>query len=175
MFRENFPSFRSWGSIGTPSRGTPEPSLKESRAPIDPPRGVYLRKHRVQTYLIGLWILCIIAYIASIEKAIHAHQLSPEIEEPTPESLSFGLRGTRRRQETVQIFSVARTILTAIHIPIITATLSSTLPILTQRTKGRGTTINAEQLFMLADKTWAGAGGWYEALRVRRLSWEWWK
>ncbi|KAG0131078.1 hypothetical protein HOY82DRAFT_647615, partial [Tuber indicum] len=128
-----------------------------------------------QTYLIGLWILCIIAYIASIEKAIHAHQLSPEMEEPTPESLSFGLRGTRRRQETVQIFSFARTILTAVHVPIITATLSSTLPILTQRTKGRGTSINADQLFMLADRTWAGAGGWYEAFRGRRLSWEWWK
>ncbi|RPB00908.1 hypothetical protein L873DRAFT_1804185 [Choiromyces venosus 120613-1] len=187
MFRENFLSFKSSRSTGTStcdtatsSRGMPvspprEGQPPQTQPPIDPPRGAYLRKHHLQTYLIGLWILCIIAYIASIEKAIHAHQLSPAVEDLTAESLSFGLRGTRRRQETVQIFSFARTILTAIHIPIITATLSSTLPILTQRTKGRGTNINAEQLFLLADRTWAGAGGWYEAFRVRRLSWEWWK
>lgn len=123
MFREKFLSFRRPGrtgvegsDAGTPSRGMPVPPLKESQAPLDPPRGVYLRKHHLQTYLIGLWILCIIAYIASIEKAIHAHQLSQAVEDPTPESLSFGLRGTRRRQETVQIFSFARTILTAIHV-----------------------------------------------------------
>jgi len=123
MLPEKFLGFRRSESIGVeksdkgePSRGTPVPPPKESQAPIDPPGGVYLRKHHLQTYLIGLWILCIIAYIASIEKAIHAHQLSPEIEDPTAESLSFGLRGTRRRQETVQIFSFARTILTAIHV-----------------------------------------------------------
>lgn len=123
MFREKFLSFRRMGrtgaegsDAGAPSRGTPVPSLKEIQVPIDLPRGVYLRKHHLQTYLIGLWILCIIAYIASIEKAIHAHQLSQAVEDPTAESLSFGLRGTRRRQETVQIFSFARTILTAIHV-----------------------------------------------------------
>lgn len=62
------------------------------------------------------------------------------------------------------------------QIPIITGALAATIPILTQRTRGRtAPNINAEQLFLLADRTWAGAGGWYDAFRVGRLSWEWWK
>ena len=87
-----------------------------SSEPVEPPRGVYLRTHHLQTYLIGLWVLCIFAYLASIEKAIDAHQLSPSTDDKRAGAASFGMRGTRRRQETVQMFSFAKTVLTAIHV-----------------------------------------------------------
>lgn len=81
-------------------------------------RGNYLRKHHMQTAIICIWVLCIIAYIVAIEKAIYAHsKLTPgEQNSMMGAENSFGNRGTRKRQETVQIFSFARTILTALHV-----------------------------------------------------------
>lgn len=80
--------------------------------PPEPPWGNPLRRHHMQTVIICFWVLCIIAYIGAVEKAIAEHS------QPTPDGAgsSFGGRGTRRRQEAVQILSFARTVLTALHV-----------------------------------------------------------
>lgn len=102
-------------------RRTPSGNIQNDEKPLpppEPPRGNYLRRHHMQTTFICVWVLCIIAYIVAIEKAIYAHgQLTPS-GGATADGVggSFGRRGTRRRQETVQIFSFARTVLTAVHV-----------------------------------------------------------
>lgn len=94
----------------TPSTG--EKHKGSDAPPLEPPWGNSLRRHHMQTGIICVWVLCIIAYIGAIEKAIAEHS------RPTPDGVgsSFGGRGTRRRQEAVQILSFARTVLTALHV-----------------------------------------------------------
>ncbi|KAF8254095.1 hypothetical protein K440DRAFT_639875 [Wilcoxina mikolae CBS 423.85] len=51
------------------------------------------------------------------------------------------------------------------------------LPVLTQKARGSKAParLSVDQLFLLADRTWAGGRGWYQALRIRNLSWQWWR
>lgn len=184
------------------TKETPKRSTPPSPPPyLETPKkaGTPLQYHNRQTYIIVFWIFCLVSYFVAIEQAIRAHALLPDPNNDAPESYSFGRRGTRRREITVQAFNVGRTLLTVAHVcyaplvlnaradttlahtctqlPIITATIATTLPMLTQKTKGRKQppTLSMEQLFLLADRTWAGAGGWCEAIRIGNLSWEWWR
>lgn len=99
----------------TPSAG--EKKKGSDAPPLEPPWGNPLRRHHMQTIIICSWVLCIIAYIGAIEKAIAEHS-QPTSDRPGSMGVggSFGGRGTRRRQEAVQILSFARTILTAVHV-----------------------------------------------------------
>lgn len=99
----------------TPSAG--EKKKGSDAPPLEPPWGNPLRRHHMQTIIICIWVLCIIAYIGAIEKAIAEHS-QPTSDRPGSMGVggSFGGRGTRRRQEAVQILSFARTILTAVHV-----------------------------------------------------------
>lgn len=94
-----------------------EKQKRSDAPPLEPPWGHTLRRHHMQTIIICIWVLCIIAYIGAIEKAIAEHS-QPTSNQPGAMGVagSFGGRGTRRRQEAVQILSFARTILTAVHV-----------------------------------------------------------
>lgn len=142
-----------------------------------PARGQYLRRYHIHSVIIVVWIAFLIAYLVAIEQALIAHEYLPERhEDRSHQAWAFGRRGTKSREAVVQGFSIARTLLTVAHVPLITATLATTLPRLTQKYGNREPPkLSLEQLFLLADRTWAGAGGWYEALCVGNLSWHWWK
>lgn len=142
-----------------------------------PRPGEHLRRQHLHSFIIVLWILCLVAYLVVMEKAIEAHAYLPQGPgDQDPRVFMFGKRGRKARQDTVQALNIIRTVLTVAHVPILTATLATTLPALTQRMRGRDPpSLTVEQLFLLADKTWAGAGGWYEALLVGNLSWQWWR
>lgn len=141
-------------------------------SPVAGSRGTPLKKHHTQTYLAIVWFSILVTYVILIEYCVHAHNLPLDIQYKADDGVTFGQRGTSTRRTVVQAFTVIRTILTAAHVPIMTGTLAATLPALTQRVKGKNPLkLTASQLFLLADRSWGGAGGWYEAFLVGKLPW----
>ncbi|KAF8475781.1 hypothetical protein BDZ91DRAFT_788450 [Kalaharituber pfeilii] len=138
--------------------------------------GTKLITRHAQSYLAITWLAVLVVYVCLMEYAVYAHKLSPDLTKDETDVITFGKQGTPWRSAVVQWFSVARTILAVAHVPIVTGTLASTLPPLTQSFEGRmAPRLTASQLFILADRSWAGAGGWYNALRIGNLPWAWWK
>lgn len=138
----------------------------------DTKRGTPLKTHHRHTYLLIGWLVLLIIYIILMEYAVYAHSLSPDLTRHDTDVVTFGKQGTPWRSAVVQWFSVIRTLMTVAHVPIVTSALASMLPQSTQRTHGKNPpNLTATQLFLLADMSWAGAGGWFTALHVGNLPW----
>ncbi|KAF8427358.1 hypothetical protein EV426DRAFT_699183 [Tirmania nivea] len=112
-----------------------------------------------------------------MEYTAWAHSLPSDQTRNWRDWRAFGRQGTPWRKGIVNGLSVARTVLAILHVPIMTAALSSTLPPLTQKLEGEvpPPKLTAAQLFLLADRSWSGAGGWISAMKVGNLPWVWWR
>ncbi|KAF8457209.1 hypothetical protein BGX38DRAFT_1159775 [Terfezia claveryi] len=143
----------------------------------DVTQGSPLRTHHFQCYLSISWLFFLIAFVCLLEYAAWAHSLPSDRTRDWMDWRAFGRQGTPWRKGVVNGLSVTRTVLAILHVPIMTAVLSSTLPPLTQRLEGRVPPhkLTAAQLFLLADRSWSGAGGWISAMKVGNLPWVWWR
>lgn len=152
---------------------SPESELSKEQITNDARNGAPLNTHHTQIYLSICWLTILIAFVCLMEYAAWAHSLPSDTTREWKDWRAFGRQGTSWRKSVVQGLSVTKTILTIIHAPIITSTLASTLPQLTQRLERKVSPPNltAAQLFLLADKSWSGAGGWISALKVGHLPW----
>jgi len=139
----------------------------------DATRGTPLRTDHCQCYLSISWLVILIAFACLMEYTAWAHSLPSDQTLHWREWRAFGRQGTPWRKGVVNGLSVARTVLAILHVPIMTAALSSTLPPLTQNLEGKmpPPKLTAAQLFLLADRSWSGAGGWISAMKVGNLPW----
>jgi len=139
----------------------------------DVTQGSPLRTHHCQCYLSISWLVLLIAYVCLMEYAAWAHSLPSDRTRNWRDWRTFGQQGTPCRRGVVNGLSVTRTVLAILHVPIMTASLSATLPPLTQRLEGKvpPPRLTAAQLFLLADRSWSGAGGWISAMKVGNLPW----
>ena len=135
--------------------------------------GTPLRIHRCQCYLSISWLVFLIAFVCLMEYTAWAHSLTSDQTRNWTNWKAFGRQGTPWRRSIVNGLSVTRTVLAILHVPIMTAILASTLPPLTQKLEGKvpPPKLTAAQLFLLADRSWSGAGGWISAVKVGNLPW----
>lgn len=136
-------------------------------------RGTPLRTHHSQCYLLISWLIFLIVFVCLMEYTAWAHSLPSDQIRGWKNWRVFGQQGTGWRKGVVNGLSVTRTALAILHVPIMTAALSSTLPPLTQNLEGKAPPpkLTAAQLFLLADRSWSGAGGWISAVKVGNLPW----